>query len=782
MTDPRATAAAARIHERAPDLADEPTERLVHDYLDAAEPHDLATLSADDVAGAVIAILRLGRDRPPGGRVVAVANPSAARDGWDSPHTAVDVVTDDAPFLVDSVSAALVRRGYDLHLLLHPLLEHPGVGTTSHLHVEIDRETDPVVLAALDLEVRSVVDDVFAAVEDWDAMRERVAELARGLEERPPPHADPADVAEVATYLAWLADDHFTFVGRGRGGRRRRRRARLRARGGACGARCSASTNPPTPPTVGCCRSPSRCNTPPSTAPCPSTRSTSAASGLTTPRWVRPASSASTPRTSTASRPRRSRCCAARSRRSWRGRASGLRAMTGASSPTCWRPTHATSCSGSTPGSWPTLALGIVAMGLRRRVRLFVSRDQRGCFVSCLVYLPRDRYTTIARIQVVDALRRAFDGSEVDFTVLLTESVMARLHVVVSTPDGAPPVDALALEAELAALVRAWVDDLHDAFVEARGEEAGVESYRHWMRAFPAAYQFEVDADVAVADVAVLETLDPGGDLEIRLEPPVGGVARIKLYRTGGALVLSDVMPLLEHLGVTVVDERPYEIDAPDGIARWIYSFGVRDEVGDPLGDPAVQARVADVFLGVWAGTIENDELNRLVLRAGLSARDVVIVRALCQYLRQAGVRFTDAYLADTLAANPEPVRLIVAWFHQRLDPDAAARSGRRGRRRRRARRGDRRGGQPRCRPDPAGARARRGGGGADERVPERGRTWRASSTRRRSTSCPGPGRSTRSGWRPPRWRASTCAPATSRAAASAGPTGGRTSAPRSSV
>ena len=107
-----------------------------------------------------------------------------------------------------------------------------------------------------------------------------------------------------------------------------------------------------------------------------------------------------------------------------------------------------------------------------------------------------------------------FDGSEVDFTVLLTESVMARLHVVVDTPDGAPAVDPLALEAELAALVaREWVDDLHDAFVEARGEEAGVESHRRWMRAFPAAYQFEVDADVAVADVAVLETLDPGGDL-----------------------------------------------------------------------------------------------------------------------------------------------------------------------------------------------------------------------------------------------------------------------------
>ena len=119
-------------------------------------------------------------------------------------------------------------------------------------------------------------------------------------------------------------------------------------------------------------------------------------------------------------------------------------------------------------------------------------------------------------------------------------------------------------------------------------------------------------------------------------------------------------MPLLEHLGVTVVDERPYEIAAPDGSARWISSFGVRADGGRSRSViPTSQARVAELFLGVWAGAIENDGLNRLVLRAGLAARDIVIVRALCQYLRQAGVRFTDAYLADTLAANPEAVRLV---------------------------------------------------------------------------------------------------------------------------
>ncbi len=668
MTDPRATDAAARVRERAPDLADQPIEQLVHDYLDAAEPHDLATLTADDVAGVVITILRFGRDRPPAGRVVMVANPSAARDGWESAHTAVDVVTDDAPFLVDSVSAALVRRGYDIHLLLHPRWEQPGVGTTSHLHVEIDRETDPVVLAALDLEVRSVVDDVFAAVGDWDAMRDRVAERALALEEQPPPHADAADVGEVSTFLAWLADDHFTFVAA----------AEVGVDGdvvpgselGVARHRALFREHEPADPVDGWLlaltkslqRSTVHRDVPLDAVNIRRFGADGAAAGETRLLGLYTENAYSQSAESIPLLRRKVAQVMDRSGFAPAGHDGRALAHVLETYPRdeLFRLDVA---------ELTELSAGIVGMGLRRRVRLFVSRDQRGCFVSCLVYLPRDRYTTLARIQVIDALRRAFRGSDVDFTALVTESVMARLHVVVGTPDGAPEVDVLALEAELAAQVRTWVDDLHDAFVEIHGEEAGVEAYRRWMRAFPAAYQFDVAADDAVADVAVLEALDTAGDLEIRLEPPVGGVARIKLYRAGGALVLSDVMPLLEHLGVTVVDEHPYGIEAPDGITRWIYSFGVRAQAGDPLGDPAAQARVADVFLGVWAGTIENDELNRLVLRAGLTARDVVIVRSLCQYLRQAGVRFTDAYLADTLAANPEAVRLIVALFHQRLDP-----------------------------------------------------------------------------------------------------------------
>ena len=284
----------------------------------------------------------------------------------------------------------------------------------------------------------------------------------------------------------------------------------------------------------------------------------------------------------------------------------------------------------------------------------------------------------------------------------------------------------------MAAVAREWVDDLHDAFVDALGEEPGVERYRAWRHAFPPAYQDEVAAVDAVRDVDVLEHLDPDGDLQLRLEPPNGEeVAHIKLYRAGGALVLSDVMPLLEHLGVTVVDEHPYEIAAPDG-PRGIYSFGVVAAAGDPLADPATQTRVADVFLGVWAGTVENDGLNRLVLHAGLEVRDVVIVRALCQYLRQAGVRFTDAYLADTLHDNAEVVRLIVALLPRPARSRACARCGSTTRSRRASTTSS---GAPSTRSSSLDAdrilRAlwqvvRRDG--PHQRVPRRGRTSRASS------------------------------------------------------
>ena len=365
---------------------------------------------------------------------------------------------------------------------------------------------------------------------------------------------------------------------------------------------------------------------------------------------------------------------------------------------------------------------------------------------------------------------------------------MARLHVVVDTPSGAPDVDALALEAQLAAVARELGSTTCTTRSSTRGARSRASSaHRAWRHAFPPAYQDEVDgrrcgrATSPCSNASIPPATSSCGSSRRTATQ----VAHIKLYRAGGAA------GALRRDAAARAPRRHGRRRAPvrDRGARRPAVASTRSAcvaaAGDPLADPATQTRVADVFLGVWAGTVENDGLNRLVLHAGLEVRDVVIVRALCQYLRQAGVRFTDAYLADTLHDNADVVRLIVASLP---------------------------------RPARSRARARRSGGdaleaslddelgraidavasldadrilralwqvvrrdGPHQRLPGRAAPRVQVRSDPRSTSCPARSRSTRSGWRRPQSRACTCAPATSPAAASAGPTAARTSAPRCS-
>jgi len=665
---------------------------LVPGYVAAVDPGELATLRPADVAGAVLAQLTLREGRARGTGEVRVSNPTRAADGWESRHTVVQVVTDDMPFLVDSISTVVVERGYDVHLSWHPVVDGDSL-----VHLEFDRETDPAVLASVRDEVANALADVRATVADWAAMRDRSLDLARGLRRRPPVSVDAADVAEAVTFLEWLADDHFTFLGCVEyellpGGEPDAlrvvqgsqlgvvRRRDLAAASAAFGRMAPELRHLAYEPyvltlTKAQARSTVHRAVPFDYVGVKRFDDTGTVVGECRFTGLYTANVYSETTSDVPVLRRKVARVIARAALDPRG--------------------HDGRTLGHILETFPrdelfrisadelfAVATGILRMGERRKLHLFVLPDEYGRFVSCLVYLPRDRYTTIERVRILDALREAFGdpddpGVAVDFQVSVTESVLARLHIVVSTPAGARRPDVAALEERLGHLARHWVDDLRDALVAAHGEEVGLDTYREWADAFPPGYQFEVPATVAVTDLAVLQGLDPTGDLAVRLTGPVTGSIegeplRAELYRSGGALVLSDVMPLLEHLGVTVVDERPYEIRPAHGPTCWIYSFGVRTDPRDPLPDADAQARVAELFLGVWAGEIENDGLNRLVLRAGLAPRDVVIVRTFAKYLRQAGLRFTDAYLADVLSGNPDAVRLFVELFHARFDPARA--------------------------------------------------------------------------------------------------------------
>ncbi|HEY7106833.1 MAG TPA: NAD-glutamate dehydrogenase [Acidimicrobiia bacterium] len=629
-------------------------DALEQRYVAGADPGDLMVLGPSDRAGAARSHAELAARREPGQAIVRVLNPSRSRDGWETPHTVVEVVTDDMPFLVDSLSALLARRGYEVHLLLHPVVD-----AVSFVHAEIDRESDRAVLDELARAIESVLADVRVAVEDWAAMRDRALALAAMLRMRGREGDDDAE--EAAVFLEWLVDDHFTFVaacdaGQGEPLGIARRRPLAGLAGPGPGDRASQLTLTKA--------------TERSTVHRAVPLDLVAVDGqLLLGLYTADAYSESTDDLPVVRR-----------------KVAGVMETAG------FDPTgHDGRALRNVLETIPrdelfrlgarelrSLAIGIVRLGERRRVRVFANRDASGRFASFLVYLPRDRYTTPVRIGIIDALQRGIGGDDVDFTVTVSESVLARLHIVVQTPAGAPStIDERALEAEIAEIARDWTDELRDALVAARGEEPGLDTFRAWGDAFPAAYRADATAATAVRDIAVLEGRP---ELAIRLDQPVDddAVARLALYRSGAPFELSAVMPVLEHLDVVVVDERPYAITPRDGGRQWISCFTVRSPGraagdgragGELLAAPGTQDRVAELFLGVWAGEIENDGLNRLVLRAGLAARQVVLLRALVKYLHQAGVRFTEASFADALASNPAPTRLVVELFQARFDP-----------------------------------------------------------------------------------------------------------------
>ncbi|MFQ1004054.1 NAD-glutamate dehydrogenase [Modestobacter sp. SSW1-42] len=326
------------------------------------------------------------------------------------------------------------------------------------------------------------------------------------------------------------------------------------------------------------------------------------------------------------------------------------------------------------------VALAVLHLRERRQTRLFLRRDPFGRFFSALVYLPRDRYTTQVRLTMQRLLLETLGGTNVEFTVRSSESVLSRLHFVVRVPvsrrGGAtlPEVDVPALEAALSAAARSWTDDLAAALAERHGED-GARLLARVADAFPAAYQEDFPARVAVEDLARLDRLAVGG-MDLRLWTPADaaeGDRRLTVYRVGERLLLSDVLPVLQHMGVDVVDERPYEIDRIGAPMAWVYDFGLAAPTAQVPLAGTLPERFTDTVAAVWAGRAEDDGLNALVLLAGLTWRQVAVLRAYVQWLRQGGLPFGAGYVERVLAAHPGVVARLVALFETRFHPDLAA-------------------------------------------------------------------------------------------------------------
>jgi glutamate dehydrogenase len=675
-------------------------------YLHVA-PEDLVGRNPVDVVGAVVSHRRVAQHRPQGTAVVHAFTPTVESHGWSPGHSVVEIVTDDMSFLVDSVTASLGQQGRTVHLVVHPqyvvrrditgeLLEVVALanGSTppadatveSWMHVEIDRETDPTDLAAIETELQRVLRDVREAVEDWPRMVRQARTVADDLEAAPPASVEPAEVAESIDLLRWLADEHFTFLGykeydlsedgtalepvpgTGLGIMRSDRPA---SRGGALSPEVAALAREPHVLVLTKANSRS------------TVHRSSYLDYVGVKRFAADGTVVGERRflglfTSTAYTQSVMSIPVLRRTASTVLEDSGFR-IDGHSYKDLLQvletfPRDELFQTG--PDELADIVLAIMHMQERRQTRLFMRRDRYGRFVSCLVYLPRDRYTTSVRLRIREELADAFGTDQIDFAARVSESMLARLHFVVRGPSGAqlPEVDHDALEARLAVATRSWGDEFAEALETELGEEEAARLVKTYADAFPEAYKEDYPARTGVIDVRHLDSLVDEGSVALNLYEPYAaatGERRFKIYRRGPAISLSTVLPVLQRMGVEVVDERPYEIETR-GTPCWVYDFGLRLEAGQAFELGTLKERFQDAFLAAWAGDAEADGFNALVVAAGLTWRQAMVLRAYARYLRQAGTAFSQLYLESTLVANVPLARLLVALFEVRFDPDFA--------------------------------------------------------------------------------------------------------------
>ncbi|MFF0060667.1 NAD-glutamate dehydrogenase [Streptomyces sp. NPDC005279] len=691
-------------------------------YLHTA-PEDLADRDPVDIFGAALSHYRLAENRPQGTANVRVHTPTVEENGWTCSHSVVEVVTDDMPFLVDSVTNELSRQGRGIHVVIHPqitvrrdvtgklievLPSETGGKTLPHdafveswIHVEVDRETDRADLKQITADLLRVLSDVRETVEDWEKMRDAALRIAEELPSEPT--ADDLrdqEVEEARELLRWLAADHFTFLGY--------REYELTENDALAAV---AGTG------LGILRSDPQHSTDEAHPVSPSfSRLPADARAKAREHKLLVLTKANS--RATVHRPSYLDYVGVK-KFDADGNVIGERRFLGLFSSAAYtesvrrvpvirrKVAEVLEGAGFSPNShdgrdllqiletYPrdelfqtpvdqlrSIVTSVLYLQERRRLRLYLRQDEYGRYYSALIYLPRDRYTTGVRLRLIDILKEELGGSSVDFTAWNTESILSRLHFVVRVPSGTElphltDADVERIEARLVEAARSWADGFAEALNAECGEERAAELLRRYGSAFPEGYKADHSPRAAVADLVHLERLTEGSrGFALSLYEPVGagpGERRFKIYRTGEQVSLSAVLPALNRLGVEVVDERPYELRCSDRTTAWIYDFGLRmpqaNGNGDYLADDA-RERFQDAFAAVWTGKAENDGFNALVLGAGLNWRQAMVLRAYAKYLRQAGSTFSQEYMEETLRTNVHTTRLLISLFEARMSPE----------------------------------------------------------------------------------------------------------------
>jgi len=677
----------------------------LRDFFRNVPYEDMDGRSPEIMARAAMAHLQFARKKRKGEALLHIFNPTVEEHGYESAYTIVEMVNDDMPFIVDSVSAAISRQNLNIQITVHPImrvrrnkndvieeiLPHNGEGgrMESFVRFVIDKETDEHHLDVLHHEILRVLGDVRLSVRDWIAMRLKMQE-ARELLKFGPPGADAATRSESQALLQWMIDDHFTFLGyREYRLVEKERRMYLRpVEGTGLGLLAhesrGGSETELTAPMKRLTRQKdwlilTKANS----------RSTVHRHSYLDYVGVKKYDEDGTPVgemrflglfTSIAysENPRNIPLLRLKVQRVVERSGFDSSGHLGKALLHILDNFPRDELFQASVQDLSRTTTGILNLQERHKVRLFVRRDTFRRFYSCIVYVPREKYTTAVRRQIEKILLEAFGGSALDTSVEISDSPLARVHIIVRVPVGdRRRISVEAIEAAIAEAVVTWRDRLRSCLDSRFGIEHGHKLYKAFGESFSPAYEGETDPAVACLDIKRIDgLLKKEHNDYLLLHRPQGAVDKqlnFRTFRAGEPFRLSKVLPVLEDLGVEVYGEQPYRA-RPAGLEEpfWIQDFELRYPGTGELEVEEAAKRFEECFHRVNTGDAENDGFNRLVLTAGLDWREVALIRCYGKYLQQLGLPFSQDYLEDVLVAHADVARTLVGQFRNHFDPGIA--------------------------------------------------------------------------------------------------------------
>jgi glutamate dehydrogenase len=678
------------------DRTDEQASAFLRRWAAGLRTPELAARSAEDLAGAALSLWTFAQIRPAGHATVRVFNPGGRVDGWRSHHAVAEIVNDDMPFLVDTALAAFEALELPVQSLLHPVYAAhrdaagalTGIGAggepESAMQIAFGPLADPAALAQVQEALTRAMADVRAAVTDFPAMRAKLAAIA-----------DAMPAGSERAFLGWIAEDHFILLGH--------RRMIIDSE-----ARLSADADG----ALGILRDPARMVFDALADPALSRLAAQAA--LAMPGGVAVAKS------DLRSTVRRPQLCDVVGIKQLddHGIVVGIHLFLGLFASDAYnrnprsipmlaekvqsilaragvKPTgHDGRTLRHIIDTWPRddlfqgaeddilqAARRVIELQIRPELALFVRREVLGRRVSAIVYLPRDRYDTRLRRELAGMLTRAYDGTLAGYAMAVGDGPLARVQFLVATdPASSRSVDVVGLEAAMAQAARSFADRLADALAATHGQAEAARIAAIWGAAFPPEYAARHTAGAAVHDIHKAQAALDGDTLSLALLRPAGAAKHriaLKLYHPDQAVALSDIVPLIETLGLRVIEEVPTPL-APRGLHRVVLqTLTLETADGAPIDVDSRGADVLATFEAMWDGRAEADGFNRLVLGAGITWRDAWLLRAMFKWCHQVGFPFSQLAVERTLVAYPAASRVLVDLFHWRFDPalarDAAA-------------------------------------------------------------------------------------------------------------